>query len=207
MKKKFYLLTALFLIMTPFKALAVGTANISIWSGTGTVVVGNQVTFTVDLSSSNGGKFSAWSYTMDCTSNLVWQGGDKANETAGTASNPLTSKRFTFKYKVKSAGTGSCTFRINSLPDYNDSSLAQMGGTKTKTSSVKIITQAQLEASYSKNNYLSSLSVDNYQISPNFNKDTLEYLTGKTLTQEDVDELAQQKESIPGIAHAVSIEV
>jgi len=176
MKKKIYLLVLLFLVLIPtIKVNAVGTSSISMWSSASTVVVGNYVTFTVDLSSGNGGKFSAWSYTMKCSSNLVYQSGDKVNETAGTASSPLTYKRFTFKYKAKSSGTGSCTFQINSLPDYNDSKFAQMGGTRSKSVSTKIITQAQLEASYSKNNNLSSLSIDGYSLTPNFNKNTLEY--------------------------------
>lgn len=178
MKKKLYLLITFFLTIFMFltvKVNALGTSSISMWASANTVVVGNYVTFTVDLSSGNGGKFSTWSYTMSCSSNLVWQSGDKANETAGVASSPLNYKRFTFTYKSTSSGTGSCTFKIHSLPDYNDASIGEMGGTRTKSVSMNIITQAQLEASYSKNNNLSNLSVEGYTLSPTFNKNTLEY--------------------------------
>ena len=40
---------------------------------------------------------------------------------------------------------------------------------------ISIITQAQLEASYSKNNNLSTLSISGASLSPEFNKDILEY--------------------------------
>lgn len=179
MKKKHYIFLLLcfaILILTVKKVDAVGTANISMWSSANTVVVGNNVTVTVDLSSGNGGAFSAWSYTMSCSSNLVWQSGDKTNELAGASTGgPITSKRFTFTYKAKSNGTATCTFKINELPDFNDPGLNELGGTRTKSVSLKIITQAQLEESYSKNNNLSSLSIEGYQLSPAFNKNTLEY--------------------------------
>ncbi len=178
MKKKIFILilfiTSLFIINTT-KVNAVGTANISIWASAGTVVSGNNVTFTVDLTSSNNGAFSAWSYTMQCGGNLIWQSGDKINELAGASSSPITSKRFTFNFKTTGSGTATCTFKLHSLPDYNDSASAEMGGTKEKSASIRIITQSELEASYSKNNNLSSLSVEGYTLSPNFNKNTLEY--------------------------------
>ncbi len=164
----------IFILYIP-RVSAIGTANISIWANTSTVVVGNNVTFTVDMTSSNGGAFSAWSYTMDCSSNLVFQSGDKINELAGASNSTLTSKRFTFTFKASKSGSANCTFKINSLPDYNDPAIGQMGGTKSKSASIKIITQQELEASYSKNNNLSSLSIDGYQLSPAFNKNTLEY--------------------------------
>ena len=41
--------------------------------------------------------------------------------------------------------------------------------------SIKIMTQAELEATYSKNNYLSSLTVDKGSLNPVFNKQTLDY--------------------------------
>ncbi len=178
MKKKIFIpilfITSLFIINT-VKVNAVGTANISIWASAGTVVSGNNVTFTVDLTSSNKGAFSAWSYTMQCGGNLIWQSGDKMNELAGASGSPLTSKRFTFNFRTTGSGTATCTFQLHSLPDYNDSASAEMGGTKEKSASVRIITQSELEASYSKNNNLSSLSVEGYTLSPNFNKNTLEY--------------------------------
>lgn len=179
MRKRINLLFGFFvaiLFLTITKVDALGTMNISMWANASTIVVGNNVTFTVDLSASNGGKMSAWSYSMNCSSNLVWQSGSKPYEAAGTSTNgAITSQRFTFTYKVKSSGAGTCTFTVHSLPDYNDPNIAEMGGNRTKTASVNLITQAQLEASYSKNNNLSGLTIEGYQLSPAFNKNTLEY--------------------------------
>lgn len=169
-----FVITVLFFTIT--KVDAVGVMNISMWANTSTAVVGNNVTYTVDLSASNGGKMSAWSYSMNCSSNLVWQSGSKPYEAAGTSTNgAITSQRFTFTYKTKSSGSGTCTFTVHSLPDYNDPNIAEMGGTRSKSVTVNLITQAQLEASYSKNNNLSGLSIEGYQLSPAFNKNTLEY--------------------------------
>ena len=41
---------------------------------------------------------------------------------------------------------------------------------------IKAMTQAELEATYSKNNNLKSLSVEGYEIDPAFNKDNLAFL-------------------------------
>ena len=43
------------------------------------------------------------------------------------------------------------------------------------TKTVSIITQQQLEASYSKNNDLKSLSVEGYEITPEFSSSVTEY--------------------------------
>ena len=52
--------------------------------------------------------------------------------------------------------------------------------------SISIKTQAEIEASYSKNNYLQSLSVDGYELSPVFNKEILEYTVELDSTVESI---------------------
>lgn len=171
MKKRLIILLGLTFLLYPNITHALGSSSISISTNKTKLVVGNTVTYTVTINATS--KFSTWTYAMDCNSNLTWTGGSKVLETAGFSNSPITSKTFTFTYKATKSGTGTCTFKLNSLLDYNEE--VEMGGTRKASKNVTIITQAQLEASYSKNNNLSSLSVTGYNLSPTFNKDTLEY--------------------------------
>lgn len=55
----------------------------------------------------------------------------------------------------------------------------------TNSKTVKVITQAELEASYSKDNNLKSLSINGLKLEPSFNKDTTDYkVTAESNTTE-----------------------
>lgn len=146
------------------------TANISISKNVNTVVVGNNVTFTVTIQGGN--PLGVWDYATKVT-NLTYISGSAVSKTGNLpANNSTKSVTYTFTYRAQSSGTGTFNFYLTNIYDASEGPMS-VGGTQSAT--VKIITQQELEASYSKNNNLSSLSIDGYQLSPAFNKNTLEY--------------------------------
>ena len=144
-----------------------------------TVVVGNTVKITVKLNGagSASGKAGAWSYCIDydetvfsLTSSSSRSQGSQACIMDGAYGVTGTSETFTFK--AKKSGSSKFTVIKASVSDYD----TELPMTFTKGSiTVKAKTQAEIEASYSTNANLSALRVVDYVISPDFNKDKLEY--------------------------------
>lgn len=148
------------------------SAKVYISSSASTVVVGNQVTFTVTINTDT--PIGAWDYAASVSSNLTYVSGSAVSKSANLPSNNSTkSLTYKFTYKAKSSGNATFTFKLANVLDY--ATVSPMSFPTSTSKSINIITQAQLEASYSKNNNLSNLSIDGYQLSPTFNKNTLEY--------------------------------
>jgi len=148
------------------------SAKVYINSSASTIVVGNQVTFTVTINTDS--PIGAWDYATSVSSNLTYVSGSPVSKSANLPSNNSTkSLTYKFTYKAKSSGNATFTFKLANVLDY--ATVSPMSFPTNTSKSINIITQAQLEASYSKNNNLSSLSVDGYTLSPAFNKNTLEY--------------------------------
>ena len=178
MKKINYLL---FLILMIFLGgVSVKAAPYFSYSTTkNTVVVGNTVKITVKINGAGEGKGNAgaWSYCIDydetvfsLTSSTSRTQGSKACIMDGVYGITGTSETFTFKAKK----SGSSTFTVTkaSVSDYD----TELSMSFTKGSiTLKAKTQAEIEASYSTNANLSSLRVVDHVITPDFNKDTLEY--------------------------------
>lgn len=144
------------------------TLNVTAYLSTSQAVVGNTVTFSVKLSSST--PIGAVNYSVSYDSS-------KLTHVSGTL-NDITDDHYgqksytlTFKFRAKASGNANITFKVNEAYDTDLKALSFSNKTKT----LKIITQSQLESSYSKNNNLSKLAVDGYKISPTFNKNTVNY--------------------------------
>ena len=169
MKKVFKLLFTLFMAVVLTAHVHAASASIKVTSGTSQVVVGNTFTVTVKVSSSS--PLGAWEYTLNYdTGKFKLVSGE--NPVADPASNGSTKSK-SYTYKFKAVGTGSGTIGVKSVGVIGWDKNSMSVSTSSKT--VKVITQAQLEASYSKDNYLKSLSIDGLKLSPSFNKNTLEY--------------------------------
>ena len=144
-------------------------------SGSSTGVVGNQLSVTVTLSSSTA--IGSWEFDigydrsyLDLTSSSTESGGTHAVNYSGSGG--IKSKSYTFKFKVKKSG--STTVRVSSSDVYaysDESRMSMSNGSKTFT----LKTQEEIEASYSKDAYLKGLTVGDYKISPEFNKETYNY--------------------------------
>lgn len=165
------ILTMYLLIQMPNVYAA--SATISVKSSSKTVVVGNTFKVTVTVSSSKSlfgwqfdikydtSKLSLVSSTLEGNTSSVGWFDKEGNKT----------KTYTLTFKAKKAGSAKI-YATNSLVyDFDDEQMTTTDGSTT----VNIITQEELEASYSKDNYLKSLTVDGYELTPNFDKNTTEY--------------------------------
>lgn len=178
MKKiKLFLLGVICLLFIP-SVVSAASGSISV-SGSSSAVVGNRVTITVTLSSSTG--IGSWEMALNydksylqLVSSTAESGGTKMLGYTTTLSG-VKSKSYTFVFKTLK--TGSTRVSVSSYLAYamDESEISLTSSSKN----ISIITQEQLEASYSKNNNLKDLTVtvgeEVYEISPEFDADTLEY--------------------------------
>lgn len=152
MKKIIKFLSLIMFVILPLTAKA---GNLSISASTTSVTVGNNVIITVkatnvagtiSLTSSNGSILSGGT-------NSVWM----ENET----------KVFTFK--ANRAGTVNVTVTPTNMGDFDSN------GAYTASKSVTINVKNKPMIVLSGDNNLSSLGIEGYELTPEFNKDTLEY--------------------------------
>lgn len=167
-KKILIVLVAIFGIFTNIIPVNAETLSVSGTVSATSTVVGNTITVTFKFSSNN--PLGAVVYSMSYDSNyLTLTSGTQSNALSYTGSQKSDSVKFTFKAKAK--GNTTITFKINEALDFDGNALS--AGNSSKTITIK--SQADVEASYSKNNNLTSLTLSSGELSPAFNKDTLEY--------------------------------
>jgi len=174
MKKiKFIVLTLICIIFMPLTVNAAsGTVKVS---SSGTVVKGNRVTVTVTLSSNTA--IGSWQMDLNydksylqLVSSTAEGGGSRM---VGYATNGSTkSKTYTFAFKTLKSGTTRVSVSSYLAYDYETMSDMQL---TSSNKSIRIMTQEELEATYSKDNNLKSLIVEGYELDKKFDKNTLEY--------------------------------
>ena len=156
-------------------------------SSSSTAIVGNTLTVTVTLSSSSA--LGSWEFDINYDSSYLRLTSSSA-ENNGTyfvnyGNGSIKSKSYTLQFKVLKSGTTNITVGSFDVYDWDKNNISITRSNKKVT----LMTQAELEASYSKDNNLKDLSVSvgevAYEFSPAFDKDTLEYSvdvpTGTTL--------------------------
>ena len=172
MKKIFLGLIAL-LMFVPSMVVNASNASISV-TASNTVMVGNSVTVTVNFSSSS--LIGSWEADIGYDKSLLKLTNSSA-EGGGTymvnvAQNGTKSKKYTFTFKALKSG--SAKISINSFTLYDYTTMKEMETTSnSKTISIK--TKEQIEASYSDNANLKSLTVGDYLLNPSFSKNVKEY--------------------------------
>ncbi len=173
MKKiSFFLISIIALCFFP---LAVNAASGTIKvTGSSTAVVGNQVKVTVKLSSST--TIGSWqmdlSYDKSYLSLVSTTSEGGGTTMAASSANGVKSKSYTYTFKVLKRG--STKVSVSSYLAYDFENLSQLSLTSSSLS-IKLMTQEELEATYSKDNNLKSLKVEGYELTPLFDKETLEY--------------------------------
>lgn len=166
--KKLVYVVAIIIMASVVKVNA-ATLNVNISSSSNKIVVGNTVTYTVTISSNSLLGSLRYNFSYDS---------DKLTLLSGTLNaapyfdGVKKSATYTFKFKAKKSGTATVKFNIYEAIDWDLNNFSYNSSTSKTTT---IITQEELVASYSKNNNLSNLKVDNYSISPAFNKNTTNY--------------------------------
>ena len=174
MIKKIKLITFLiftFLIFQP----SVSAASVSIWASASNVTVGNKVTISVNTKDVGG------VFNISSSNNSVLSGGV-------TGEWLDENKTYTYTFTAQSTGTASVT--ITSV----DASTTEVGNenayTTSKSVTLNIVAKSTSNGGsstnkgngttaekkeYSSDNSLSSLGVEGYNFTPEFNKDTTEY--------------------------------
>ncbi|MBQ6495391.1 MAG: cadherin-like beta sandwich domain-containing protein [Bacilli bacterium] len=201
MKKISKILFILFLFIT-LKNNAYAS-SVTIKSSNSTINKGNQVTITATISADSGIYTAAGS--IYCSGAGVGNGIDLTYEDLNTANKSLTRS---VKVVPTSSGTITCktqNVRLRELAKDGEYSLKDesititvtnnnsSGGTGTTNETKNSIKEK------SSDNTLSNLSVEGYEISPKFNKDTLEYILE---VNEDVEKI-----SIKGTTNDKSAEI
>lgn len=168
MKKLSKFLLSLLIVCIFIPNLKAASATFKTTSSKSTVVVGNTFNVTVKVSSSS--TLGSWEYTISYDSSVVQLvSGKKSVADPGNGSQKSQSYSYTFK-AIKS---GKANISVKSYAAYGWDEKALSCSVSGTT--VKVITKAELEASYSKDNNLKSLSVDGADISPTFSKDVTDY--------------------------------
>ena len=148
--------------------VSAASATFKTTSNKSSVVVGN--TFTVTVKVSSGSVLGSWEYTINYDSSIVQLvSGKKSVADPGNGSQKSASYSYTFK-AIKA---GSTNISVKSYGAYGWDEKALSCSASGTT--VKVITKAQLEASYSKDNNLKNLTVDGATVTPEFNKDVTDY--------------------------------
>lgn len=171
-KQIFVFLFLIGLFFTGMQPLKAASGSVSVKLSSSSAVVGSTVTATVTVSSTDA--LGSWQATLVYdSSKLQFLSSTAEGQTMiGAGDGSKKNVSYTFKFKALAKGTGSVSISSASIYDWNTESPI---GVSKGSASVNILTQADIEASYSKNNYLSSLTVDGHELTPAFNRDTLEY--------------------------------
>lgn len=188
------------MVILPFQVNA-ASANISV-SGSSTAMVGSTVTVNVNLSSST--PMGSWQFLVNYDSSMLQLSSGNVRVADYTSvSGGEKSKSYTLKFKTLKSGTTKVSVGSYVVYAYDESEMSVTGGSK----SIKIMSQAELEATYSKNNNLSSIKVDDYELTPAFDKNTTDYKVTVPSNVEKVNVSATAEDRKSKISGTGEIEV
>jgi len=159
MKKILYIITFIFLGFISINNIKAGSLRIK---GSSSVYVGNTIKVTVNFNNIAG------RFKISSSNESILAGGNDDfydNQSA------------TFTFTAKSEGTATITVSpVGAIGDY-DNDVYTGGGRSLTVKVLKKVNKPSVDVNkvYSKNNYLKSLNIDGYELTPKFNKETLEY--------------------------------
>lgn len=205
MKKIFKIFTTLFIttliIFTSIIKVNAASGKITISSSTSKVVVGNSFTVTVKISSGN--SLGAWEFTPSYNTKLFKLTSGETPVVGFVEKDGVKSKTYTYKFKAIAKGNGSITVKSAGALTWSKEKI----NLSVDSKSITVITQADLEASYSKNNNLKSLSISGYKISPTFKSSVTEYKVDVNSNTEQVTINASKEDSKASISGTGTHEV
>lgn len=159
MKKIIYIIFLIFLGFVCINDINAGSLSIN---GNSSVYVGNTIQVSVNFNNIAG------RFKITSSDQSILSGGNEDfydNQTS------------TFTFTAKAVGTATITVTpIGAVGDYDDE--VYTGGSRSLTINVVkkyVPPVVDVNKVYSKNNYLSSLEIEGYELNPSFDKDTLEY--------------------------------
>lgn len=159
MRKKLLILFIMICLFLGIKDVTAGSLSIN---GSNSVYVNSTIKVTINFNNI-AGRFKITS--------------SDSNVLAGGAEDFYDNQTITLTFSAKSVGTATITVSpVGKIGDYDNEEYN--GGARSLTVNVKKKnTQSSIDVNktYNKNNYLKELNIDGYELSPAFNKETLEY--------------------------------
>ncbi|MBR1376261.1 MAG: cadherin-like beta sandwich domain-containing protein [Bacilli bacterium] len=204
--KKINIILTIFLSFLFVGNVKAASAKITVSPASKTILVGNTITVTVTTSSTS--TLGAVSYTVQYNSNILSLT-STTSPTGGARTvgyfNSKGNTTISYTYTFKAISSGNATISIVGAEAGDDNGTAL--SVTSSSASIKVMTQAQLQATYSGNNYLSGLSIEGYELDPAFNRDTLEYNVTLKPETENVIISATKEDSTASITGAGEIAV
>lgn len=200
MKKNIKLLT--FAIISYFLIMgSINAASLSLSKSSSTVSVGSTVKITAKISGGTSYTYSNFSISYDQDRFAFVSSSDNCN---GLNCLVEGNGSVTLIFKAKSNGSGS--FRASgSFEDDNSGSLS--GSTSVTVGASNTNTTPNEGKTLSINNYLSSLKVENHTLTPEFNKDTLEYSLNLPSDTESINIIADKEDKKANIIGTGEVKV
>lgn len=165
MKKILFILGLSFLFFCPY---IVDAATISVAGTTATGTVGGNITVKVTISENSG--LGSWEYSLDYDSSKLQLLSGNTHVVGYVDREGQTNQSYTYTFRVK--GTGSTTISVvnTAIASWNE-----VVTSPTDSTTINLIARSEVEESYSTDNNLTSLEVEGYTLSPEFNKNTTNY--------------------------------
>ncbi len=168
-KGLFIVLFTLFISLSNVPNLLAASATISVSSSSSKVVVGKTFKVYIKLSSSSA--LGSWNFTPSYDKNVLkLVSGSSPVVSFGDGS--VKSKTYTYTFKAIKSGSSKISVKSYEVLDYKTTNRMSVS---VSSKTISVITQSQLEASYSKNNNLKNLSIDGLKLSPSFSSKTTKY--------------------------------
>ena len=181
-------------------SLNVNAASVSVKASSSSITKGGTVTFTTTVSSSS--PLVTIEGSLSCSGAGV-NGG--ANLSFEDSSNSIYSKTFTYTAKANSTGTITCSTSGVRILDMSSSDWINLNNASTSVSVKDAVVIPPKE--YSSNNYLEELSIDGFELSPEFDKETLEYTVEVPNDTEKVIINAKKEDSTASVSGAGEVSV
>ena len=193
MKRKLIYLSSLLLGMCLFTNIQVvnaASATISVSANKSSVTVGSKVSVTFKINSSSA--IGAWNYQISAPSNFTFQScsnGLLLHQLQEFGTKPITNSKdttVTCTFKANQIGKGVFTVKNEEVDDFDKEVRMSVSvgsatvnvvkaSTSTSSNNNNNTSSKDEKKDYSNNNYLKSLSVDGYKLSPEFKKNTTTY--------------------------------
>ncbi|HBA37486.1 MAG TPA: hypothetical protein DCY94_02055 [Firmicutes bacterium] len=166
------------------------SGSITASTSTKTAAVGSTFTVTVKVSCSEA--IGSWQFGIAYDRNFIsLVSGDTS--VAGYGDGSKKTQSYTYKFKAIKSGSASVSVSSPSMVSWNDD--ANLFTPSSSGVTVTVKTQSEIEASYSKDNFLKSLVVDGYELNPGFDKDTTAYTVSVPDTVEEIKVSASPNDS------------
>ena len=155
--------------------VSAATASINVKASSKTVIVGSTTKVKVTVSSND---LMGWEYCISYDSSVLKLTDSDADAKTCVKAGYIQytgQKSATNEFTFKAIKSGSSKVTVKSYAVYSYENPDNVLDTTASSVTIKTMTQAELESTYSTNANLKSITVDKYELAPKFNKNTLEY--------------------------------